>query len=75
MGVCGKYAKHSWTCALRFKDRVCMRCGLSFWDRYEEPLELEPQELVPSLRNAKMVKKNTISLFTQIVVKSQARHQ
>jgi hypothetical protein len=37
MSICGNYAKHFWTCALRARDRVCVRCGLPYWDRSEEP--------------------------------------
>jgi hypothetical protein len=66
MGVCGKYAKHSWTCALRFKDRVCVRCGLSVWDRDEALFELPKAKA--SLSNAK-TPKNRISPLKQVGVK------
>jgi hypothetical protein len=62
MGVCGKYAKHSWTCALRFKDRVCVRCGLSVWDRDEALFELPLQQPVPGSR---MQRRQELNLAAQ----------
>jgi hypothetical protein len=53
MSVCGNYAKHYWTCALRARDRVCARCGLPYWDRSETFFELPRQQFIPSLLNAK----------------------
>jgi hypothetical protein len=53
MSVCGNYAKHYWTCALRPRDRVCVRCGLPYWDRGEAFFESTLQQFIPSLLNAK----------------------
>jgi hypothetical protein len=53
MSVCGNYAKHYWTGALRARDRVCVRCGLPYWDRSEAFFESPLQQFIPSLLNAK----------------------
>ena len=53
MGVCGDYAKHYWTCASRPRDKVCVRCGLPFWERAEALFQSPLQQFIPSLLNAK----------------------
>jgi hypothetical protein len=60
MSLCGKYAKHSWTCALRLKDRVCVRCGLPYWDRGEA--FFESPKAKASLSNAKTPKISPLNL-------------
>jgi hypothetical protein len=60
MSVCGKYAKHRWTCALRPKDKVCVRCGLPYWDRDEALFELPKAKA--SLSNAKTPKISPLNL-------------
>ena len=53
MSVCGNYAKHYWTCALRSRDRVCVRCGLPYWDQSEAFFESPLPRVAPTLPNAK----------------------
>jgi hypothetical protein len=75
MGVCGKYAMHQWTRALRHKDKVCVRCGLLYWDRSEAFFESPLQQVVVSLSNAKTTNKNGISPLKEIGVKNHSGRQ
>jgi hypothetical protein len=75
MSLCGKYAKHSWTRALRFNDRVCLRCGLSYWDRDKALFESPPQQSIISLPDAKTTRKNRISPLKTVAVKSLYGHR
>jgi hypothetical protein len=68
MSICGNYAKHRWTCALRARDRVCVRCGLPYWDRSEAFFKSPLQQFIPSLSNA-MTPKNKISPLKTVALK------